>query len=612
MWLRRYQKNPNRRVEPGELFSQGFARRLTPQLARRLAHRGRDWFRPRIWVALGVLVFLATSGLLATAAPIAWGQSPPLYPFPSPISALPRVDTDNPSIATGQVSLDGRVLFAIAAPALNPNEPSGNITPIRERIQGIEQTLHRIANSNFDPQTLTVTSEMDASSRLPIISVNDQYLMTVTTLDAQLQVQQPERWAERLTIIIKDALLRAHRERQPEYLSRHALISLGILLGVWLVSWAIASQQKRVLAQTEDLEKEIPAIPQRPSALGHAPSPAPTALQSRDLKRYHRHLLDLKRRFFQLMQVLLWGSGLFVILGLFPHTRWFQPLIFSTPLKLLAIALGTYAAIRISDIAIERFIGVLAQGSFIDPDASQRVSLRASTFSRVSKSVAGIIWVAIGVFMGLSVFGVNLVPLLAGAGLIGLAISFAAQSLIKDMINGILILFEDQYAVGDIITIGDASGLVENMNLRITQLRDSEGQLITIPNSTITVVRNLSKDWSRVDLSIDLAYGTDPDRALQVIRTLAQDLYQDPEWHSKMIDPPEVLGIEEVDYTGLLIRIWIKTQPLQQWAVAREFRRRLALVLEQEGLSIGVPQQSLWFHPSPEEEAESPAEKAFT
>jgi moderate conductance mechanosensitive channel len=205
---------------------------------------------------------------------------------------------------------------------------------------------------------------------------------------------------------------------------------------------------------------------------------------------------------------------------------------------------------------------------------------------------------------GLSLVGVDLIPLVAGAGIIGLAISFAAQSLIKDMINGFLILLEDQYAVGDVIAIGTVSGFVENMNLRITQLRNSEGQLITIPNSTITVVQNLSKDWSRVDLAIDLAYGTDPDHALAVIRELAQEMYNDGDWGAKMPDPPEVLGIDEVNHNGLLIRVWIKTLPLQQWIVAREFRRRLVLALGREGLSIGVPQQSLWVRGSDDSDLE--------
>ncbi|MGL5193153.1 MAG: mechanosensitive ion channel family protein, partial [Chroococcales cyanobacterium] len=141
-------------------------------------------------------------------------------------------------------------------------------------------------------------------------------------------------------------------------------------------------------------------------------------------------------------------------------------------------------------------------------------------------------------------------------------------------------------------------GLVENMNLRITQLRNGEGQLITIPNSAISIVRNLSKEWARVDLTITVAYQNNVDRVLQVLQQLASEIYSEAEWQEKMIDPPEVLGIDEMDHRGLLIRIWIKTKPLQHWSVGREFRRRMKTRLDQNGIAIGVPQQSVVFQSS--------------
>jgi small conductance mechanosensitive channel len=290
-------------------------------------------------------------------------------------------------------------------------------------------------------------------------------------------------------------------------------------------------------------------------------------------------------------QVVVWGGGIFIILGLFPYTRWLQPFLLSAPLKILGIMMGTYILVRLGDLLIDRVFAVVQESEFLAPAASQRRALRISTLSRVLKSIIVILLVSTGILVSLSVVGVNLVPLLAGAGIIGLAISFAAQSVIKDTINGFLILLEDQYAVGDVIAIGNVSGLVENINLRITQLRDSEGKLITIPNSAVTIVENLSKDWSRVDLTIKVAYGTDPDRALKVLRELAHAMYRDRYWRTQLIEPPEVLGIDGIEHSGMLIRIWIKTKPLQQWIVAREFRRRLKLAMKKEGIEIGTPQQ---------------------
>jgi small conductance mechanosensitive channel len=269
--------------------------------------------------------------------------------------------------------------------------------------------------------------------------------------------------------------------------------------------------------------------------------------------------------------------------------------VLSTPLRLIGTILGAYLFNRITYVLIDRLFEIIQQEQTIALEFSQRSALRTTTFSRVLKSLATIFWFSAAIMSVLSSIGVDLLPLLAGAGIIGLGISFAAQSVVKDVINGFFILLEDWYAVGDVIAIGNVSGLVENINLRITQIRDAEGSLISIPNSEVKIAHNRSKDWSRVNLTIQIAYGTDPDRALAVMHQLAMELYHDREWRSKLIEPPEILGIDEIDHSGLLIRIWIKTQPLKQWEVAREFRRRLTLVMERENLAVGKPQQLLQF-----------------
>lgn len=557
----------------------------------------RSWQRSfkasAIWIGAIALILILTSSS-------AWSQTlniPGLNLQQG--SPLTLSKSNSEDVETGEVRLDGYNLSTIAAPTLNHSNQQTDTSPIRERISGIEDTLERVANSDFDPKTLSVTADIDESSNLPVISVNGQYLMTVTTLDAQLQVQEPDRWAERLTQIIRRALLRAQRERQTAFLARQAAIAAGIVVAVLVLSWAIARLQYHLKLRKIRLEAQIPSnadVSAQPS--DHGDAAVVTALRNQQTKRHVHDLNDVRSRLLRVLQVGLWGGGLFVIIGLFPYTRWLQPVVLSAPLKILGIIGAVYLLIRVSDVLIDRFSGALAEGSFIDPESYKRLTLRVTTFSRVLKSGAAVAWVVIGIMASLSVVGVDLIPLLAGAGIIGLAISFAAQSLIKDMINGFLILLEDQYAVGDVIIVGqtdNVAGLVENMNLRITQLRNNEGRLITIPNSSIGVVQNLSKDWSRVDLAVELAFGTNPDHALNLIRQLADEMYRDRQWRSKMPDPPEVLGIDELNHTGLLIRIWLKTLPLEQWSVAREFRRRLALMLEQEHLAIGIPQQSLYF-----------------
>ncbi|HEY9860532.1 MAG TPA: mechanosensitive ion channel family protein [Candidatus Obscuribacterales bacterium] len=512
---------------------------------------------------------------------------------------------DSADVTTSEVRLDGRTLFSIALPEVT--QKSGQATPVRQRARDIETTLQRFAHSGIEPARLQVTSAIDQQSGLPVIYVNDQWLMTVTTLDSQLQGRTPERWANQLTDIIRNALIRAQQERQPQFLLRQALIADGIGFVVIIGSYGLNRLQRRFRAKQIRLQSQIPTQAEvLPDAVSAADPSSSTSEQLETAAtvehqlttRQQHNVYEIKRRLLDGAQVGLWGGSTYVILGLFPQSRWLQPLLFSAPLQVLGIGLLTYVAVRAAEVLIDQFLDAIAAGQFLEPEASQRLALRVSTFSRVIKSVVTIVCTFAGGLAALSVVGVDLIPLLAGAGIIGLAISFASQSIVKDVINGFLILLEDQYAVGDVITVGQVSGFVENMNLRITQLRNNEGRLITIPNSAIAIVQNLSKDWSRVDIAIDIAYGTDPDRALEVIRQVGETMYSDREWRAKMPEAPEVLGIDELDHAGILIRVWLKTQPLQQWKVGREFRRRLKYALDEADIAIGSPQQSLWFRSS--------------
>ena len=535
-----------------------------------------------------------------------------------------------------EVKLDGYRLFILTAPSTNQR------FPLEERVKGIETELERIANSNFDPKDLQIVVNPDPQNGQPVININDRYLMTVTALDAQLQGRDPQGWANQLVQTIRDALGRSHRERQTSFLINQGLIAVGILAAMLLTLRLLQRWKKKLKIQREAIANAIlqeslsinqgnPPLQSGNAESGNAESrnteinnsldlvqvdsiastqisdqnaapnfAIPLNLQNSFFTLKHHfsqkqllNLKDLQKRFLQLGEIIIIVGGIFIILGLFPYTRWLQAFILSTPLQIVAIALIAYLLARVSDLLIERFAIFLKERDLTIFTSDQRVDLRVSTVSRVLKNVSVLFWLSLGLVTVLSAIGVDLIPLLAGAGIVGLAISFAAQGLIKDVINGFLIILEDQYAVGDVINIGNVGGLVENMNLRITQVRNGEGQLITIPNSSITIVQNLSKEWARVDLAVRVAYETDPNWALAILQQVANEMYQDEAWRSRILEEPEVLGIDELQHTGMLIRIWIKTQPLQQWAVGREFRRRLRLRMEQEGIEIGVPQQSI-------------------
>jgi moderate conductance mechanosensitive channel len=559
-------------------------------------------YLPKRWMfrSMGFWLGLLCS-VFAFMVPNAWGQTSPfpsvnLQPFEQSFEKL--ISARAVEVATSRVTLDGYNLFAIAAPTVkNENPKPDSTTPIDLRRQTIEQQLNRIANSPLDPKSLTVVSTLDENSGLPVISVNTQYLMTVTGLDAQLQSTDTKRWATEVTSIVRNALIRAHQEWQPNVLIRQGAIAGGAFLTILILSRLFAFRQRRFKAERKQLStKSVQEAVDDSFQSGSEDPPTLEATSTRLLRQQRRNLIDLKLRLLQIGQVGLWVAGTFAILGLFPQTRWLRTFLVSTPLQLVGIGLGIYVLIRLSDVLVDQLFKSIETHEFIPPEASQRLALRISTVARVIKSTTSLFWVGAGILSGLSLLGVDLLPLIAGAGIIGLALSFAAQSVIKDVINGFLILLEDQYAVGDVINVGEVGGLVENINLRITQLRNSEGMLITIPNSQISTVQNLSQGWSRVDLTIQIGHNTDPDHALQVLKQLAEEMYRDRQWRSKLLEPPDILGIDAIDHVGISVRIWIKTQPLQQWAVAREFRRRLKKVMKKESLAIGMPQQSLWFN----------------
>ena len=197
--------------------------------------------------------------------------------------------------------------------------------------------------------------------------------------------------------------------------------------------------------------------------------------------------------------------------------------------------------------------------------------------------------------LALSHAGLDLTALLAGAGVAGLAVSFAAQNLIRDFIHGFFILLEDQYGVGDIVKVGDLAGVVEKFNLRLTVLRDLEGKAHFIPNSQIQQFTVFTQEWSRAVVDVGVAYKEDVDRVLAIFRDEAERFFQDPEWQDKLTNPPEVLGVENLADSAVVIRTLFGTKPAQQWAVAREFRRRIKKRLDQEGVEIPFPHRTLYF-----------------
>ncbi|MGH9245785.1 MAG: mechanosensitive ion channel family protein [Acidimicrobiales bacterium] len=240
-----------------------------------------------------------------------------------------------------------------------------------------------------------------------------------------------------------------------------------------------------------------------------------------------------------------------------------------------------------------------APAIIIPGEASVRSAARAKTVAGVLRSAGSIVIYSLAVLISLGELNINLGPLIAGAGIAGVAIGFGAQSLVKDFLSGVFMLIEDQYGVGDVVDLGEAVGTVEEITLRITRLRDVNGTVWYVPNGQILRVANKSQQWARAVLDIGVAYGTDIEHAERVIKRVADEVWQDDAWSDKVLEEPEVWGVENLAADSVVIRLVVKTEPASQWNVMRELRRRLKDAFDEAGIEIPFPQRTMWIRQEP-------------
>jgi small-conductance mechanosensitive channel len=234
----------------------------------------------------------------------------------------------------------------------------------------------------------------------------------------------------------------------------------------------------------------------------------------------------------------------------------------------------------------------LARGPFAEPGgetASQRRTQRAQTIGSLLKSITSGVIFTVVVIMAISELGYDIAPLIASAGILGVALGFGAQSLVKDFLSGIFMIFEDQYGVGDTVNLGEASGTVEAVSLRVTRLRDVDGTVWYVRNGEIQRVGNQSQNWSRSVLDIAVGYKEDVTRVRGILKEVAHDLWEDENYHDKIIEEPEVWGVQSVGPDSVVVRVTLKTMPQQQWNVSREMRERVKSRFDDEGISTPQP-----------------------
>jgi small-conductance mechanosensitive channel len=262
---------------------------------------------------------------------------------------------------------------------------------------------------------------------------------------------------------------------------------------------------------------------------------------------------------------------------------------------IIAIAVAVYLVFK---YLIPKFIrGLVSRRMAGEPDTE--IKKRIDTLSSILVTIMGIIVLIIAILTILPEFGVNITTLIAAIGVGGLAIAFAAQNLIRDFITGFFILFEDQYRIGDVVTIAGITGTVEEVGLRRTILRDIDAKVHSIPNGKVEVSTNYTKKYSRVNLNISVGYGENLDKVIETINRICQEMAEDPKWKEDFISTPAVLRVDNLGDSGIDIKILGDTQPARQWAVMGELRLRIKKTFDSEGIEIPWPHTKVYFGNSP-------------
>ena len=353
------------------------------------------------------------------------------------------------------------------------------------------------------------------------------------------------------------------------YIVRASLLTLLVLVIAGAVTNTLAGLVIRAFAINDDLRGRFPKLEAR-------------------VNRYTAIMTSVVKGAVALAALLAlaqaWGADMVAWLN-----SEFGRHLLSSGLSILAVVVGATILWELVNASIERYLA----DTDADGNAVAR-SARARTLLPLARNALLIMLVIMVTLIVLAELGLNIAPLLAGAGVIGVAIGFGSQKLVQDVITGAFILFENTIAVGDSIKIGDYSGTVEGMTIRAMRLRDVSGNVHTVPFSVVNAVTNLSRDFGYHLFDVGVSYHEDMDRIFGLLRRIGEDLRLDPDFGGYILDAIEVFGIDRFSPSAVVVRGRLKTQPNKQWVVGREFNRRLKQRFDAAGVEFPFPQAQIW------------------
>jgi small conductance mechanosensitive channel len=263
-------------------------------------------------------------------------------------------------------------------------------------------------------------------------------------------------------------------------------------------------------------------------------------------------------------------------------------------LRIALIVIAGYLGVKFIRVAIDRLEAILVRAGERSEDVPGAARKRVTTLTNVLRTIAvGLIWAVVFV-VSLDQLGLDITPILAGAGIIGLAVGFGAQNLVRDVLSGFFLILENQIRVGDVAIINGTGGLVESITFRTVVLRDLSAVVHVFPNGTINTLANLTKGWSAYVMDIGVAYKEDTDRVIEVMRQVDEEIGKDPVFQPKVLGPIEIFGVDNFGESEVTIKARLRTRPLEQWNVGREYRRRLKKAFDAAGIEIPFPHRTLY------------------
>ncbi len=508
---------------------------------------------------------------------------------------------------TAPIGVDGNPLFRVAIQGTS----AATQTALIERTQTIQSAIAQLlavvpsgktAATVYSPGSLEIDVQPAGNQEL-LVAIDKTHavplaILTVTSSDAQYHKQPAQTLAQSWRTTLQKALVAALVKRQPAEIKRNyndlLRVGIGMVLGTLLL-WGLFTLVKRrarvARDEAESSERNVARIqsegsPEQEHASGWRERFIAATARAVEPEQRLSVLRSIAAAIVW-FGILAWVGAIAWALLLFPQTIPFGQVLIRTSVGIALIWVVAGLLDRVLDIVIARVSRAYAAPLRSASEDETRSALRAPTVARAIGGFKAFLLVFVAALATLSQLGIPIGSVVTIGGIAALAITFAAQNLVRDFLNGFLVLLEDQYVVGDYIQIGTWNGIVEQLTLRVVQIRDGRGNVITIPHSSAIQVVNSSRNWSRIDYRVAVDQSANLVQAIALLRSTIEDLAREDAWHEAVLDAVEWIGVESISNSGITLRASIKTAPLRQFELRREINARVITAFRDSKVVLG-------------------------